>query len=412
LVDRIGYYSTSGDDDFRIDIIDPDTIYTYDICAGTPVIMNSNQKNIIGSVNINLKPDLNTLGLTLINRYSGYYNPIFKDILFYNNFVNDKGTSDLEDDEICPFSNTSFDDKYEDLYGKFGVINNMWFHKATDNKDIEIVNTLTPYYPLTGQYALDYRDYNIFEGNWDQNHYTRQLDVEHSEPCQNISSMKDGLCMFGSKYLNVPEIIEISGLTLGDDINWSGEWNDEWITNPDACPGEVMFKEVNDSNVNFYFFFKKRILRYFYEKLKDEFERYIQAGIESGKSNYSYGIEGVEDDIKEYVTKNILKLYKLEKVRVFVRRTKKGQHNSRIKNDYSRYITDVLIDDNGNKVIDPNTQNYIPLTSGYFKSHGFIEPKTITLSKINRDDFDRKIVYNLRNGCKEDFGFTFVLKKI
>ena len=373
------------DDTFRINILDPDSITTYDIFESYPVIMNNNQKSVIGSVDMGLKPDANNLKLKVINRYSGYYNPIFKDILFYNNMTED-----------LPFSNTSFDPTYEDKYGKFGVIRNMWFHKVNDNKDVEIFNTLTPYYPLTGQYALDFRDYNVFESNWDINHFVRQLDVNTSEPCQNISSMKNGICMFGSKYLNVPEVIEIYGFDMGDDSSWTGEWNDDWITNPDGCPGELMFKEVNDNSVDFYFFLKKRILRFFYDKLKEEFESYMNP------EDRSFGKPGVEDDIKEYVTKNVLKLYKLEKVRMFVKRTKKGQHNSRIENDYTSYLDEY--DYNGSK---PEQR-----TAGYFIRKGFIEVNTVTLTKINRDDFDRKLVYNLRNGAEEKFGFSFILKKI
>ena len=376
------------DDTFRINILDPDSITTYDIFESYPVIMNNNQKSVIGSVDMGLKPDANNLKLKVVNRYSGYYNPIFKDILFYNNMT--------VDDEQLPFSNTSFDPTYEDKYGKFGVIRNMWFHKVNDNKDVEIFNTLTPYYPLTGQYALDFRDYNVFESNWDINHFVRQLDVNTSESCQNISSMKNGICMFGSKYLNVPEVIEIYGFDMGDDPSWTGKWNDDWITNPDGCPGELMFKEVNDNSVDFYFFLKKRILRFFYDKLKEEFESYMNP------EDRSFGKPGVEDDIKEYVTKNVLKLYKLEKVRMFVKRTKKGQHNSMIENDYTSYLDEY--DYNGSK---PEQR-----TAGYFIRKGFVEVNTVTMTKMNRDDFDRKLVYNLRNGSQEDFGFGFILKKI
>ena len=381
---RVSY----NDNTFRINILDPDSITTYDIFESYPVIMNNNQKSVIGSVDMGLKPDANNLKLKVINRYSGYYNPIFKDILFYDNMT--------VDDEPLPYSNTSFDPSYEDKLGKFGIIRNMWFHKVNDNKDVEIFNTLTPYYPLTGQYALDFRDYNIFESNWDINHFVRQLDVNTSEPCQNISSMKNGVCMFGSKYLNVPEVIDIYGFDLGDDPNWNGEWNDDWITNPDGCPGELMFKEVNDNSVDFYFFLKKRILRFFYNKLKDEFESYMNP------EDRSFGKPGVEDDIKEYVTKNVLKLYKLEKVRMFVRRTKKGLHNSRIENDYTTYL-----DEYDYSKTEPEQR-----TAGYFRRKGFVEVNNITLTKINRDDFDRKLVYNLRNGTQEEFGFGFRLRKI
>ena len=387
---------TYNSDDFRIEILDPDSITTYDIFTSTPVMMYNNKKNVIGSVDVGLKEDINTLKLKVINRYSGNYNPIFKDILFYNNFITKDDNGNYND---LPFSNISFDTSYSDIYGKFGVIKNMWFHKVNDNKDIEIINTLTPYYPLIGQYAIDCRDYNVFESSWDMKHFTRQIDAEHTEPCENIASMKESICMFGSKYLNVPERIEITGFTMGEDTTWNGEWNDDWIKNPDACPGEMMFKEVNYNSVDFYFFFKKRIIRYFYDKLKSEFEKYVS-------DDFSFGKPGVDDDIREYVEKNVLKLYRLEKVKMFVRRRKKGQHNSKIENDYTKYLE---------YVPDDKTDKLIPLTKetlGYFKSHGFVEINNMTMTKMNRDDFDRKIVYNLRNGSQEEFGFSFIIKKI
>ena len=378
-----------GGDDYRIKILDPDSVTTFDIFTSLPVMMyNNKKKSVIGSVDVGLKPDVNDLRLKVINRYSGYYNPIFKDILFFENFwVNKKQ---------LPYTNTTFDYKYKDNQGSFGVINNMWFHKVNDNKDLKIIDTLTPYYPLTGQYALDYRDYNIFSSNWDMNYYTRQTGIDMSEMCNNIASMKNGLCMFGSKYLNVPETIVINGLTIGDDDTWYGEWNDDWITNPEGCPGEMMYKEVNNNSVDFYFFLTKRIIRYMTDKLYDEFKKYVA-------ENNSFGKPGIEDDIEEYVRKNVLKLYKLEKVRMFVRRTKKGLHNSRIENNYTKYLE---------YYVDPKTGDYIPVDVDYFKKHGFVEVNTVTLTKMNRDDFDRKLVYNLRNGSQEEFGFVFILRKI
>ena len=365
------------DNDFSINIQHPDTISVYDIFTCTPVIVNNNQKSVVGSVDVDLKPDVNTLRMKMINRYSGYYNPIFKDVLFFKNI---NYIDEEKKEQECHFSNTSFDYTYSDNYGKFGIINNMWFHKVNDNGK-DIINTFTPYYPLTGQYALDSKDYNIFSSNWDMYYHTRQLDLINSENCRNVSSMNNGLCMFGSKYLNVPEVIEINGF---EQNGWDGTWNEDWITNQDACPGEIMHNEINDNSVDFYLFLTKRIIRFFKDKLRDEFKKYISG-------DYSYGIAGIEDDMEEYIKKNILKLYKLEKVRMFVKRTNKGQHNSKIKNDYNAYLKE-----------DPT----------YFMSKGFTEVKTMTMTKINRDDFDRKIVYNLRRGSKEDFGFSFFLRKI
>ena len=400
---RISYHNTKKDkydndvNDYRIKILDPDTINVYDIFASTPVEMYNDQKSIIGSMDIELKEDINELRVKAINRYSGYYNPIFKDVLFYNDMSVKNGEKTIK----CPFSNTSFDDEYKDNYGKFGIINNIWFHKVNDNRDIEIINTTEPYYPLTGQYALDCRDYNIFETNWDKGHYTKQIDVENSELCQNISSMKEGLCMFGSKYLNVPEWVEIYGVTLGDNPEWNGEWNGEWITQPEVCPGEIMYKEVNDNSVDFYIFLKKRIIRFFREMLNEEFAKYVSP-------EFSFGKDGLDDDIEEYVKKNILKLYKLEKVRLFIRRTKRGIHNSKIENDYTKYLEYDRTCESESEKTYFEKHNLVE----YFRQHGFVEVNNIRLNKVNTDDFDRKVVYNLKNGVKEEFGFSFVLKKI
>lgn len=383
-----GHIDYNGGTDYSIRILDPDVITTMDIFTSIPIMMYNDKKNVIGSVDVGLKSDVNDLRLKMLNRYSGYYNPIFKDILFYNNLPKENGTE-------LKYSNTSFQSDYKDNYGQFGIINNLWFHKVNDNKDVEILNTLTPYYPLTGQYALDCKDYNIFSSNWDMNYYTRQIDKDNSQLCQNIASMKNGLCMFGSKYLNVPNTIQIMGLTIGE-TDWEGEWNDDWITNPDGCPGEMMYKEVNNNSVDFYFFFTKRIIRFFKDKLKEEFERYIS-------STSSFGNEGLDDDIEEYVRKNVLKLYRLEKVIMFVRRTKKGQHNSRIENDYVSNIEFYN---------DEKTGEILPVTLEYYRKHGFVEVNTVTMTKMNRDDFDRKLVYNLRNGSQEEFGFGFILTKI
>lgn len=355
------------EDGYRINIVDPDSVNTLDIFTSVPVIMNNDNKNIIGSVDTSLKQDMNELNIKTVNRYSGYYNPIFKDILFYDNF-----------NKNCPYSNTKFDDDYEDNYGKFGVIKNMWFHKVNDEKSMEIVSSLTPYYPLTGQYALDCKDYNIFASSWDMNYYTEQVDTLHNKECENVASMKNGLCMFGSKYLNTPETIEIECLSGHQ------EWNDEWITSPNGCDGEMMYKEVNRNSIKFYLFLRKRILRYFYEKLYNEFSKYIS-------KDYSYGNKGIEDDINEYVNKNVLKLYRLERIRLFVRQDKTGVHDTRIDNDYITYI---------DKTVDE------------LKKDGFNETRTISVSKISLDDFDRQITYNLKNGYKEDFGFSFIIKKI
>ena len=55
----------------------------------------------------------------VINRYSGFYNPIFTDILYYDDYVYNKC-------ELL-YSNTNIDYNYNDGYGEFGIIKNMYY---------------------------------------------------------------------------------------------------------------------------------------------------------------------------------------------------------------------------------------------------------------------------------------------
>lgn len=356
-------------DDYKIRIIDPDSIETYDVFTTTPVLVNKNNQNIIGSIAVTLKSNTRDLALKIINRYSGYYNPIFNDVLFYNNI------------DDCSYINTSFDYEYNDRYGKFGCINNMWFHKVNEEKSYEIINTSKPIYPILGEYAIDYKKFNIFSSSWDSGFYTKQFDIKHSEDCENICSMKNGINMFGSKYFNVPETITI------DSFDGCSKWNDDWISDTLSCPTEMMYKEVNGNNVNYYLFLQKRIIRYFCEntELRSEFRKYISPA-------YSYGLTNtIDDDIEEYVKKNILKLYKLDSITLWIKKSKKNIHDGKIENDYSGYVsTDVQT----------------------LKKIGFAKVNTSKISKMSISDFDRRVVYSLARGCQEDIAFSFTIKKI
>ena len=106
---------------------------------------------------------------------------------------------------------------------------------------------------------------------------------------------------------------------------------------------------------------------------------------------YSFGLTStIDDDINEYVIKNIMKLYKLENVKVYIKSKKSNIYDSRIENDYV-------------------SNAYLPIYD--LKRNGFIEHSNIILSKDNIDEFDRKVVYNLKSGYQEEFGFSFVFKK-
>jgi hypothetical protein len=199
--------------------------------------------------------------------------------------------------------------------------------------------------------------------------------------------MKDGLCMFGSKYLNLPDNIFID--TFKDGELWDGKMV---IDSRDNTDTEIMYKEINDRYVRYYLFIEKRLKRYLKEKLSGVFEKYINV-------EYSFGNNGtIEDDIDEYIEKNILKLYKLDKVYMYIKSERVGRNNRLIENEYLKYLNET----NESKIeLGFPVKNVDGET--VLKSSSFIMSKT--------NGFDRQIVYNLKPGYKESFGFSISIKR-
>lgn len=361
-------------DDFKLRIIEPNTIETLDVFKGAPVsATQSNSGIVVSSAEIVPKSSINQMSIKRLNRYSGYYQPIFKDILFFK---------DLKNSGNYKFSNVGFDYEYTDREGSFGVINNMYFHKVNEDKGNTLFKTLEPYYPLTGEYAIDHCDYNIFASSWDMGYYTKQRDINTSERCNYIASVDNSLCMFGSKYMNVPEKIELEVFAN------CMPWDDNCILSNDYSDSEIMYREIDNSKVDYCLFIRKRLIRYFtkdIDNIKDEIAKYV-------KDKYSYGRKDtIDDDIEKFVEENLINLYRLNSIKMYVKTVKRGVHDLVIENDYEKY-TDK-----------PQSQ---------LLKEGFVQNKSFRISNIGNNDLDRKITYDLKKGNQEYFAFkVYLIKK-
>ena len=386
---NVKYYSTVEDNKYKIRVIEPDSIEIVDKNEAVPVKITQNNKSVVGSFDIKTKQDIDKIGINIINRYSGFYNPIFNDILYYDDYVYSESVGRLRNAVKfeLPYSNTNIDYKYNDGYGEFGVIKNMYYHKTNTSWSDNILTSENPVYPAINEYALDYRDYNIFSSSWDEGYFISQDDLNSSSFCEGIGSMKDGLCMFGSKYLNIPDYIFIDTFENGK------LWDEKMVMNiNDNTDTEIMYKEINNRSVRYHLFIEKRLKRYLKENLMSVFEKYIN-------KKYSFGNKGtIEDDIDEYVEKNLLKLYKVDKVYMYIKSDRMRINDKKIENDYLRYV------DISNELKIKNGFPVIEIEDGVMmKDSKFI------MGKIN--EFDRSIVYNLKPGFKEGFGFGVSFKR-
>jgi hypothetical protein len=383
---NIKYYSTVDDNKYKIRVIEPDSIEVKDIYEAMPMKISQNNRSVVGTIKIRRKNNVDKIGLKIVNRYSGFYNPIFNDILYYDDYSYVKYVSELSYNVELPYSNTNIDYNYDDGYGKFGVIKNMYYHKTNVLKSNKILS-ITPIYPAINEYALGYRDYNVFSSNWDEGYFMSQDDLNNASKCSGIGSMKEGLCMFGSKYLNIPDDIFI-------DTFENGKLFDDRIVFDigEDMNSEILYKEINNRTVQYNLFIEKRLKRYLKESLLEVFSKYIN-------KKYSFGNKGtIEDDVDEYVEKNLLKLYKVDKVYLYIKDDRVRLNDKKIENEYLRYM------DKNNELKIKNGFPVIEVDGGMImKDSRFI------MGKIN--EFDRSVTYNLKAGFKESFGFGVSFKR-
>lgn len=386
---NVDYYSTVDDNKYKIRVIEPDSIEVEDRYEAIPVKITQNNKSVVGSVEIKEKMDVDKIGIRVINRYSGFYNPIFNDILYYDDYNYTKTIDRLRNvvKFELPYSNTNIDYNYNDGYGEFGVIKNMYYHKTNISRSNKILTSENPVYPAINEYALDYRDYNIFSSSWDEGYFISQDNLDECSSCVGIGSMKDSLCMFGSKYLNLPDYIFIDTFENGK------VWNEKMVMDiRDNTDTEIMYKEIDNRTVRYHLFIEKRLKRYLKESLIGVFEKYIN-------KNYSFGNKGtIEDDVDEYVEKNVLKLYKVDKVYMYIKSDRMGMNNRMIENEYLKYM---------NKSNELKIKNGFPVIS--VDGGVMMKDSKFIMSKIN--EFDRFITYNLKPGFKESFGFGVSFKR-
>ena len=387
---NVKYYSTVEDNKYKIRVIEPDSIEIEDRYEAVPVKITQNNKSVVGSIEIKEKQDIDKIGVAVINRYSGFYNPIFNDILYYDDYTYSKSYDILRNvvKFELPYSNTNIDYTYNDGYGEFGVIKNMYYHKTNVSRSDKILTSEKPVYPAINEYALDYRDYNIFSSSWDEGYFISQDDLDNHSMCEGIGSMKDSLCMFGSKYLNLPDYIFIDTFENGK------IWDEKLVLDiRDNTDTEIMYKEINNRAVRYHLFIEKRLKRYLKESLMEVFSKYIH-------KKYSFGNKGtIEDDVEEYVEKNLLKLYKVDKIYMYIKNERMGIKDKQIENEYLRYMdkSNELKIRNGFPVITVDGDGMM------LKDNMFI------MGKLN--EFDRFVTYNLKPGFKESFGFGVSIKR-
>jgi hypothetical protein len=332
--------------------------------------------------------------ITPIARHSNYYEPYAKDLFFFrdpylgidfNSPTGNTGTGGtgstgggIPDEDyklrvlaLMRYKNTQF---YSAHLG-FGQIERMFYHKvnvedASSVLELSQDSAFLSLYPLINEVGIAYRDFYAFSSNWEPGYFRKSIDKTQVQSVIGTRSMLEKKSFFGSKYLKVPSEIILETFI-------PSLFNEDAITDPSLIPGDFMYVE-NQSTVQFYLFIQKRLIQALAPSIKATLQQYVNP-------LYGFGSEEtIDDDVSQYIIQNLLQLYKVDRIELFVKQSRLEQPND--------YTTATL--SNEEKAIAG-----LKLTDAF------------SSRLLNTNQFDTRLIYNRRLGFSESFGFNIVIVK-
>ena len=262
--------------------------------------------------------------INVLSRYSGRYQPKFNDIITFLDYdlasIPPAGASSVGLTGPRYYGFDSYLNLEIDTYkDKFGLIDNYFFNKCNPENPggvISLSNTTLPsVYPKIGEITISKRDMPIFLSNWDMGYYRKSLSRTSEEPVIGYRGVIENKAFLGSKILSIPdkvrlenwEMIELDDLTGG-------------LSNIDNVPESVV-KDVNSTStpspnntitrkeeliLNVYT--TKSLIKYLRnDGIDAEFNDFINPA-------FSFGEDGLDDDIEQYIRNNIFQRYRIERI--------------------------------------------------------------------------------------------------
>ncbi len=301
-------------------------------------------------------------------RYTGKFTPLRNDVLYFTDpYIEDFAMNpNLSNSKKIKFFtesrhlNTCFDTTISD----FGIIHDFAFHRTNENNSniFKLAIDEKPLYPTSNRFAIGKRDVQVFNSSWDPWYFTRTMSNTLENECHGTLSMKENKAFFGSKCLTVPNEFKFE------------TFSNEELNGDEIQTSDVLFSE-KQSHVEMFLNIENKLAKALCSSLHDMFSEYID-------EQYSYGDKTtIDDDVERYVRLNLLKLYQVNKVSLWVKK------ESASREPY--IIWEGLLLDDGQKEKDRLSETRV---SG--------------ITSIPGNAFDRKVVMNTKSGMKYTIGLS------
>jgi hypothetical protein len=377
-VDEVGNVT---ENQFLIEIAKPDypvksTYLRYDAVKEKPIDLVSSSRIIGYELTAKPRVELNQLA-----RYRGQYNPKWKDLVKFIDTDDIKGMTALNGSSLTynniqlMTSQPTFDDN--DLF----ILKNIHYNKVnTESPNVILRSSFTKnssIFPLIDETAIYNKDIFLFKSNWDTNFYNRFLKSNIQTGVIGTREPKEIKSFFGSKVIAIPNNINLEKFPTGV-IKKSDLGRLSKITRipQNLVEEEIVFAKSRTLNVKVFTTLALQD-QLILEGFGQDFYKYMNPA-------YSFGNPNQEDDIKAYISENIVERYIIKEIVLWEKFWKKGSPLPNI--EYS--LTDAQ-----------------KIAKGYIKTKNF---QTIFNSP---EDLDFQLIYNIPKDKNYSIAFSITLEK-
>ena len=301
-------------------------------------------------------------------RYTGKFTPLRNDVMYFTdpyieefalnpNLSNSKKTKFFTESRHL---NTCFDTTISD----FGIIHDLVFHRTNENNSniFKLTGEEKPLFPSSNRFSIGSRDVQMFNSSWDPWYFTRTLSNTLEIDCHGTLSMKENKSFFGSKCLSIPEKIVFETFSF------------EQYVEDETQTKDVLFSEKN-SHIEMFVNIEDKLVEKLCNSLHDMFSEYID-------EQYSYGDKTtIDDDVEQYVRLNLLKLYQVKEINLWVKKEAASKDPYIVWNGLSM--------DNESKT-----------------TNGLSETRIVGTTSIAENQFDKKLVMNTKSGIRYTIGLS------
>ena len=205
----------------------------------------------------------------------------------------------------------------------FGKIKNHYYHKINEINPNGVLKLtkggdFLPVYPLLDEVAIDYKDVNVFMSSWEDDYYTRSLAGGISVNVPGTFDTAEERSYLGSTAMKLDNFYLLTEFStqrvsseeeLNDILRTSNNdsdvvlYEDDQILLADFYMNDVIFKKLSDSGA-------LNTLKHFIEPKKSIGDKTT-----------------LIDDMQDYVNKNLIQVFTLDKIDLFVNKFKGGRSN-------------------------------------------------------------------------------------